>query len=161
LPPCVSNPGQLGDRRTDLKELVAGLIVDMTSAPIGRAILALTGDAGTHADLAHRLTADYLAPRRDALLAILREAVAGGELPGDLDLDLTLDLMLGAPTYRWLTTGRPVDRATARATRPAGRRPAATPPGPVPRPPARATVDAVWRTASTPPGPATRNPDPQ
>ncbi len=117
-----------GDPLTDLKELVARLIVDMTSAPIGRAILALTGDAGTHTDLAQRLTKDYLTPRRDALLAILRDAVAAGELPRDLDLDLTLDLMLGAPTYRWLTTGRPVDQKAARAI-----------------------VDAVWRTATAPP----------
>ncbi|WP_158230523.1 TetR-like C-terminal domain-containing protein [Pseudofrankia asymbiotica] len=112
-PPVVS--GATEDPRADLLHLVSRLVADMTSAPVGRAILALTGEADKHADLARRLADDYLAPRRAALGEILRRAVGSGELNPDVDIDLMLDLVLGAPTYRWLTTGRPVDSHSARA----------------------------------------------
>jgi len=103
------------DARADLLQLVTRLITEMTSAPVGRAILALTGEADRHAELAQRLADDYLAPRREALAGILRGAAESGELRADVDIELLLDLVLGAPTYRWLTTGRPVDARSARS----------------------------------------------
>ena len=45
---------------------------------------------------------------------ILQRAVRQGILRDDLDLDLLLDLVLGVPAYRWLTTGKPVGAATTR-----------------------------------------------
>jgi Tetracyclin repressor-like, C-terminal domain len=45
---------------------------------------------------------------------ILRRAIAAGELRADTDVEMAIDLMVGAPVYRWLVTARPVDADAAR-----------------------------------------------
>jgi hypothetical protein len=47
-----------------------------------------------------------LAPRSTALTT-LRRGIDAGRLRADIDPDLILDPMLGAPTHWWLTTVRP------------------------------------------------------
>ena len=114
LSPPVSAP-DTGDVFTDLVELISGTIEDMTSSSAGRAILALAGTAAAdRAELADRFNEHYLAPRRAAFLATLRRGIDAGQLRADIDPDLILDLMLGAPTYRWVTTGHPIDKMAAR-----------------------------------------------
>jgi Tetracyclin repressor-like, C-terminal domain len=84
----------------------------MTSSPVGRAILALAGTVATNrAELFDRLNEHYLVPRRAAFLTVLRRGIEAGRLRADIDPDLILDLILGAPTYWWLTTGHPIDKA--------------------------------------------------
>jgi AcrR family transcriptional regulator len=114
LSPPVGTP-DTGDVFTDLVELISGTIEDMTSSSAGRAILALAGTAAAdRAELADRFNEHYLAPRRAAFLATLRRGIDAGRLRADIDPDLILDLMLGAPTYRWVTTGHPIDKMAAR-----------------------------------------------
>jgi AcrR family transcriptional regulator len=105
---------QVGEPRADLLALVTRLVVELTSTSMGRAVLALTGEAGNQPELAGRWTQDYLAPRRAALAAVLRRAVESGALRPDVDVELLLDFVLGAPMYRWFTTGRPVTAVEAR-----------------------------------------------
>jgi hypothetical protein len=114
LSPPVSAP-DTGDVFTDLVELISGTIEDMTSSSVGRAILALAGTAAAdRAELADRFNEHYLVPRRAAFLATLRRGIDAGRLRADIDPDLILDLMLGAPTYWWVTTGHPIDKMAAR-----------------------------------------------
>jgi AcrR family transcriptional regulator len=114
LSPAVSTP-DTGDVFTDLEELISGTIEDMTSSPVGRAILALAGTVATdRAELFDRFNEHYLVPRRAAFLTVLRRGIDAGRLRADIDPDLILDLMLGASTYRWLTTGHPIGRAATR-----------------------------------------------
>jgi AcrR family transcriptional regulator len=107
---------ETADPRADLHRLISGLVTEMTSAPVGRvAAAALTsGDAGSES-LTRKLNEVYLQPGRAAITGVLQRAVTQGILRDDLDTDLLLDLMLGVPAYRWLTTGKPVDAATTQA----------------------------------------------
>jgi AcrR family transcriptional regulator len=99
-----------GDPLTDLRQIVPELIVGLTSSPVARAIISLAGDP----EMARRLVEQHLTPRREALADILRRAIAAGELRADTDVEMAMDLMLGAAVYRWLTTAQPVDAHTTR-----------------------------------------------
>jgi AcrR family transcriptional regulator len=103
-----------GDPLADLRRLVADLLPDMTSSAAGRAIIALASDPEVHGGLARHLDERYLRPRRAVLADLLRRAADADQIRPDLDLDLLIDLVLGAALYRWLTTGQPVNRQTAR-----------------------------------------------
>jgi AcrR family transcriptional regulator len=103
-----------GDPLADIRHLVAALLPDMTSSAAGRAILALATDPEVHAGLARHLDERYLRPRRAVLADLLRRAADAGQIRPDLDPELTIDLVLGAALYRWLVTGQPVNRQTAR-----------------------------------------------
>jgi AcrR family transcriptional regulator len=107
---------ETADPQADLCRLVSGLAAEMTSSPIGRVIAAAFTGGDTSAEpLTRKLTKAYLRPGRAAITGILKRAIRQGILRDDLDLDLVLDLVLGAPTHRWLTTGKPVGAATIRA----------------------------------------------
>jgi AcrR family transcriptional regulator len=102
-----------GNSLIDLTRLISTLIAEMTSSPTGHLILILTSDPNAPSDMRTMLAERYLTPRRQVLLNILKQGVTDGELSPDADLDLMLDLALGASTYRWITTGRPVSRRAA------------------------------------------------
>jgi AcrR family transcriptional regulator len=112
-----------GDPLTDLRQIVPELIVSLTSSPVARATIALAGDA----EMTRRLGEQYLWPRRAGIAAILHRAIAAGELRADVDVEMSIDLMLGASVYRWLVTAQPVDADTARRV-----------------------VDAVWQSMRAP-----------
>ncbi len=59
--------------------------------------------------LAQAVRGGFLATWRDAVLRVLRRGVERGELRADVDLELILDLLAGAPLYRFLLSGGPVD----------------------------------------------------
>jgi AcrR family transcriptional regulator len=99
-----------GDPHTDLRQVVPELIVNLTSSPVARATIALAGDA----EMVGRLGQRYLRPRRAATADILHRAIAAGELRADIDVEMAIDLMVGASVYRWLVTAQPVDADTAR-----------------------------------------------
>jgi len=103
-----------GDPLADLRDLVAVLLPDMTSSAAGRAIIALASDPEVHGGLARHLEERYLRPRRAVFADLLRRAADAGQIRPDLDLDLLIDLVLGAALYRWLVTGQPVSRQAAR-----------------------------------------------
>ena len=112
-----------GDPLTDLRQIVPELIVGLTSSPVARATIALAGDA----EMTRRLGEQYLWPRRAGIAVILHRAIAAGELRADIDVEMAIDLMLGASVYRWLVTAQPVDADTARRV-----------------------VDAVWQSMRAP-----------
>jgi AcrR family transcriptional regulator len=112
-----------GDPLTDLRQIVPELIVGLTSSPVARATIALAGDA----EMTRRLGEQYLWPRRAGIAAILHRGIAAGDLRADIDVEMAIDLMLGASVYRWLVTAQPVDADTARRV-----------------------VDAVWQSMRAP-----------
>jgi AcrR family transcriptional regulator len=99
-----------GDPLTDLRQIVPELIADLTGSPVARATIALAGDA----EMTRRLGEQYLKPRRAGIAAILHRAIAAGELRADIDVEMAIDLMVGASVCRWLVTAQPVDADTAR-----------------------------------------------
>jgi len=99
-----------GDPLTDLRQIVPELIVGLTSSPFVRAIISLAGDT----EMARHIGEQYLAPRRGSIAGILHRAIEAGELRADIDVEMAIDLMVGAAVYRWLVTAQPVDADTSR-----------------------------------------------
>jgi AcrR family transcriptional regulator len=103
-----------GDAVADLRRLVSQFVPDMTSSATGRVIIALAIDPDVHAELANRLYERYLQPRRAVVANLLKRAAGANQIRADVDLDLLIDLIMGAATYRWLVTGTPVTPQSAR-----------------------------------------------
>jgi AcrR family transcriptional regulator len=101
------------DPLADLRHLVSTLLPDLTSSATGRAIIALASDPEVHGELAQRLDERYLQPRRAVLAELLQRATDAGQIRPDVDPQMLIDLILGAASYRWLTTGIPASRESA------------------------------------------------
>ena len=65
----------------------------------------LLGEAVNDPELFAIFRANLVEPRRAALRTVLGRAVARGEIRGDIDLELILDLFAGPAVYRLLITG--------------------------------------------------------
>jgi AcrR family transcriptional regulator len=81
----------------------------LAKADAGKVLLALLGEAQHDAATAALFHGRYLDPRRARERALLKRGVAEGELPAGLNVDATLDALIGPIVYRALT-GAPVSR---------------------------------------------------
>ncbi|MDX8031852.1 TetR/AcrR family transcriptional regulator [Lentzea sp. BCCO 10_0856] len=104
-------PEDHGDLGTDLRAHLARLAEFLTQSDPGAVFRALTGQAQHDPQLATRLRDDHLSAQRDRDRIPLLRAIERGELPGDLDVDVALDHLVGPVHYRVLVTGAPVPRA--------------------------------------------------
>ncbi|MGW6933734.1 TetR/AcrR family transcriptional regulator [Lentzea sp. NPDC054927] len=104
-------PEDHGDLGTDLRTHLARLAEFLTQSDPGAVFRALTGQAQHDPQLATRLRDDHLSAQRDRDRVPLLRAIERGELPGDLDVDVALDHLVGPVHYRALVTGAPVPRA--------------------------------------------------
>jgi AcrR family transcriptional regulator len=75
----------------------------LTKEDAGVLLLALLGEAQHDAETATLFHERYLDPRRARERALLKRGVAAGELPAGLNLDATLDSLIGPIVYRGLT----------------------------------------------------------
>jgi AcrR family transcriptional regulator len=75
----------------------------LTKEDAGKVLLALIGEAQHDAATAALFHERYLDPRRARERALLKRGVATGELPAGLNLDATLDALIGPIVYRGLT----------------------------------------------------------
>ena len=93
-----------GSLRGDYEALAA---VVRASASRGGATLMprLLGEAVNDPELFAIFRANLVEPRRAALRTVLARAVDRGEIRGDIDLELILDLFAGPAVYRLLITG--------------------------------------------------------
>jgi len=82
----------------------------LTREPAGAVLLALIGEAQHDPEVAAVFRERYLGPQRQRERELLERGVAAGELPAGLDLDATLDALLGPVLYRALT-GTKIPRA--------------------------------------------------
>jgi AcrR family transcriptional regulator len=101
------------DRRLKIAE--DGAVVDAVRAYLralarflakedaGKVMLALLGEAQHDAETATLFHERFLDPRRARERALLKRGVAAGELPAGLNLDATLDSLIGPIVYRALT----------------------------------------------------------
>lgn len=102
-----------GDPLADLRSLVTALVADMTGSATGQAIMALASDPEAHAELTPRLSERLIQPRRAVTASLLQRAASNGQIDPGIDPGMLIDLMVGAATYRWMITGRPVSRQAA------------------------------------------------
>ena len=102
-----------GTARDDLLSLMHDAVT-VYSRPYASGLMAGLVEAMRHdAELADAVRSGFLATRRDALAAVLERGVARGELRGDLDVELALDVLGGPLFYRLLITGGPIDERLA------------------------------------------------
>lgn len=104
-----------GDPHADLRALTQAAITEVSTPPLGSAVVMLLAETHTDAELA-KLVHDRLArPRRGVLRDVIDLGVETGQLRADTDPEQMLDLLLGPSFYRWLITGRaPTRPAIAR-----------------------------------------------
>jgi AcrR family transcriptional regulator len=88
--------------------------VDMMADPKFAGMIAqIFGSRVTHPTLMETYWEYYIDPRRRAVHLLLRRAQAEGQLDPDADLDVVIDMMVGALMYRMLQPNTP-DRAEIR-----------------------------------------------
>jgi len=97
-----------GDLLTYLKRSFAGL-----RAKSGTALSGLTAEAQLDRKFAHEFQRQFIVPRREGLVALLRRGVQRGELAPDINVEVLADLIYGAKWYRFLLYPAPLDSAFA------------------------------------------------
>ena len=93
----------------DLREHLRRLADFLSAEPAGRVMLALIGQAQHDADVARTFRQRFSSERRALDRVILERGVARGDLRGDTDLELVIDMIYGPVYHRVLMTGLPVD----------------------------------------------------
>ncbi|MGV0787520.1 TetR/AcrR family transcriptional regulator [Mycolicibacterium sp. XJ2] len=108
------------------EEIAAGHIHDLlrhnisgaartATDPRFRALIAqIYGSAVTHPELMRMYWDRYIQPRRDLVFAMLERAQRGGAVDEDADLDVLVDMLAGAVTYRVLQPNPPTERQMRR-----------------------------------------------
>jgi AcrR family transcriptional regulator len=93
-----------GDLVTDLKRMLRGYLELFNSTPLGAVLPSLAGERRHDHELSELLD-PVLRERRRPLVAALERAVARGELPPTLDVDLAADLIVGPIAVRLFFSG--------------------------------------------------------
>lgn len=105
-----------GDPREGLVQVLANLIRALTETPLGGAVRAVVSDAAHEPQLSAALdevTSD--ARERGPLRPLLLACRDRGLLPADADIELIIDLMLGAPYFQLIVRQIPPNPELARA----------------------------------------------
>jgi AcrR family transcriptional regulator len=97
-----------------LTEAALSTVADTAVAPQFRALAArILGSAVSHPSLMATYWEHYVQPRRELTARLLKRAQREGSVPHDADLDVLIDMMVGAVLYRVLQPNPP-DRAEMR-----------------------------------------------
>ncbi|WP_158896083.1 TetR/AcrR family transcriptional regulator [Amycolatopsis anabasis] len=92
-----------------LTELISRTLsaqAEILAAPRFRALIAqIYGSSTRHPELMETYWEHHVRPRREAARALLERARAEGLLAEDTDLDVLMDMMVGAVTYRLIQPG--------------------------------------------------------
>jgi AcrR family transcriptional regulator len=95
-----------GNPRKDLIAMLRALI-DLQNAGPPRDILPrVVGEMADNEDFAAVFRDRVIAPRREAVRRKVEEAVSGGQLVTDTDVDVAADMLLGPIYYRRLVRGQ-------------------------------------------------------
>ncbi|KWV33472.1 TetR/AcrR family transcriptional regulator [Micromonospora rifamycinica] len=100
-----------GALRTDLRAHLDELVRFLEVSDSGAVFRALAGQAQHDPELAARLRAEVLPRLRARDRVPFDRAVARGELPAEVDVDLLVDQTVGPIHFRVLVTGEPVTPA--------------------------------------------------
>jgi AcrR family transcriptional regulator len=94
-------PAPVGDSvRDDLVAIARAFMTDKTDKKRLDCYWSVMGGAERYPELIARFTREIVEPRRDAIRLVLRRGIASGELRPDLDVELTLWLIMGAVAQR-------------------------------------------------------------
>jgi AcrR family transcriptional regulator len=102
---ATSSPARdTGTLRGDLLALVRPWVREIRRRPFGRVIAALVTEAQSNSEFAAEYRRHFVEQRREPMRAAFARAVARGEAPADLDIEVALDLIYG-PLYHRLLHG--------------------------------------------------------
>ncbi|MEU5810143.1 TetR/AcrR family transcriptional regulator [Streptomyces sp. NPDC004244] len=104
-----------GDLAADLKYVLRATVDEFNDEKYAAPARALTAAGATDPELGARFTEQLLEPQLALYEARLRTAQEAGQLAADADLRLTVEMLLGPLTYRWLMRTAPLTHAYADA----------------------------------------------
>jgi AcrR family transcriptional regulator len=93
-----------GSVEGDLKTMLRSYLDLFYKTPLGTVVPSLAGERAHNAELS-RIFDPVMKGRRQPLVRVLQRAVARGELPQGLDLELAADLVVGPIAVRLFFTG--------------------------------------------------------
>jgi AcrR family transcriptional regulator len=99
-----SAPRDIGSLRGDLLALVRPWVREIRRRPFARVIAALITEAHSDPAFAEDYRRHFVEQRRAPMRAAFERAIARGEVPADLDVEVALDLIYG-PIYHRLLHG--------------------------------------------------------
>jgi AcrR family transcriptional regulator len=97
-------PRDTGSLRADLRWLVRPWVREIRSRPFARVIAELLTEAHADPAFAEDYRRHFVEPRRAPMRDAFQRAIARGEVPADLDIEVALDLIYG-PFYHRLLHG--------------------------------------------------------
>ncbi len=100
-----------GDLAADLKHVLRATVDEFNDEKYEAPARALTAAGATDPELGARFTEQLLEPQLALYEARLRTAREAGQLAPDTDLRLTVEMLLGPLTYRWLLRTAPLTHA--------------------------------------------------
>jgi AcrR family transcriptional regulator len=104
-----------GDVAEDLKQIVSAVVRLQTRTAAGPAFLGLIAEAQINPDSREAFLAEFAERRRAITRRVLERAVTRGELRPDVDVDLVIDALGGATTFRLLQGHAPLNAKFADA----------------------------------------------
>src|SRR3954452_15367306 len=112
LKPDVGHP-DTGDTRLDLVEVTFGAISWRSDTELTEVVAAVMAELPRNDELAAVYRSRFLAPRRQETMKVLHRGIERGDIDPDTDVELVLDLLIGAVFYRGLLSGGRLDREVA------------------------------------------------
>lgn len=102
-----------GDLAADLKLVLRATVDQFNDEKYEAPMRALTAAGATDPELSARFTEQLLRPQLALYEERLRAAREAGGLAADVDLGLTVEMLVGPLTYRWLMGTAPLTHAFA------------------------------------------------
>lgn len=101
---------ETGDVALDLKSLAAAVVRLQTRTVAGPALVGLIAEAQINPETKGPFLAEFAEERRRLTRRILRRAIESGELQPDTSIDLVIDAVGGAVTFRLLQGHAPINK---------------------------------------------------
>lgn len=98
-----------GNIAADLKHVVNAVVRLQTKTVAGPAFVGLIAEAQINPESREALLAEFAERRRTITRRMLQRAIARGEIRRDVDIDLVIDLLGGATTFRLLQGHAPLN----------------------------------------------------
>jgi len=101
---------ETGDVGLDLKHIAETIVRIQTRTVAGPALLGLIAEAQINPETKGPFLAEFSEQRRTITRRVLRRAIDCGEIQPDTDIDLVIDALGGAITFRLLQGHAPINR---------------------------------------------------